>query len=120
MLAQLLGKGSLLRKSFPAGFGSAKNLAFRLLEAWHNAPLTIESMGCLTNGCVGSGIWGNHSALERIAMIKIGNISKKHLSGRLMLLMMILASTFQVYSDSGPCIDATKCFCDLIPTTCEV
>lgn len=40
MLAQLLDKGSLLRKTFPAGFGSAKNLAFRVLEAWRNAPLT--------------------------------------------------------------------------------
>ena len=47
MLAQLLDKGSLLRKTFPAGFGSAKNLAFRLLEAWRNAPLiedAIEAM----------------------------------------------------------------------------
>ena len=47
MLAQLLDKGSLLRKAFPAWFGSAKNLAFRLLEAWRNARLTkgaIEAM----------------------------------------------------------------------------
>ena len=44
MLAQLLDKGSLLRKTFPAGFGSAKNLAFRLLEAWRNAPLTKEAI----------------------------------------------------------------------------
>ena len=47
MLAQLLDKGSLLRKAFPAGFGSQKNLAFRLLEAWRNARLTkkaIETM----------------------------------------------------------------------------
>ncbi len=48
MLAQLLDKGSLLRKSFPAGFGSAKNLAFRLLEAWRNAPLTIEKIEALS------------------------------------------------------------------------
>ena len=34
MLAQLLEKGDLLKKAFPAGFGSEKNLAFRLLEAW--------------------------------------------------------------------------------------
>lgn len=49
MLAQLLDKGSLLRNAFPTGFGSAKNLAFRLLEAWRNAPLTndaIEAMLC--------------------------------------------------------------------------
>jgi len=39
MLAQLLDRGSLLRKAFPAGFGSAKNLAFRRLEAWRNAPM---------------------------------------------------------------------------------
>ena len=37
MLAQLMDKGSLLKKAFPAGFGSTKNLSFRLLEAWRNA-----------------------------------------------------------------------------------
>lgn len=49
MFAQLLHKGSLLKKHFPKGFGSAKNLAFRLLEAWRNARLsrqTIENMRC--------------------------------------------------------------------------
>jgi hypothetical protein len=49
MFAQLLHKGSLLKKHFPAGFGSAKNLAFRLLEAWRNARLsrqTIIKMRC--------------------------------------------------------------------------
>jgi DDE_Tnp_1-associated len=40
LLAQLLYKGNLLKRDFPAGFGSAKNLAFRLLEAWRNAPTT--------------------------------------------------------------------------------
>src|SRR3990172_11962791 len=40
MLAQLMDKGSLLKKAFPAGFGSVKNLSFRLLEAWRNARLT--------------------------------------------------------------------------------
>jgi hypothetical protein len=44
MIAQLLDKGSLLRQAFPAGFGSAKNLAFRLLEAWRNARLTKEAI----------------------------------------------------------------------------
>jgi hypothetical protein len=47
MLAQLLHKGSLLRKTFPFGFGSEKNLAFRMLEAWRNARLaqkTIQAM----------------------------------------------------------------------------
>ena len=40
LLAQLLYKATLLKRDFPAGFGSAKNLAFRLLEAWRNARLT--------------------------------------------------------------------------------
>lgn len=42
ILSQLIDNGSLLKKFFPAGFGSAKNLAFRLLEAWRNAPLTKD------------------------------------------------------------------------------
>jgi hypothetical protein len=44
MLAQLLHKGSLLRKTFPAGFGSEKNLAFLILEAWRNARLTHKTI----------------------------------------------------------------------------
>jgi hypothetical protein len=40
LLAQLLYKANLLKRDFPGGFGSAKNLAFRLLEAWRNAPMT--------------------------------------------------------------------------------
>jgi hypothetical protein len=40
LLAQLLYKANLLKRDFPAGFGSAKNLAFRLLEAWRNAHTT--------------------------------------------------------------------------------
>jgi hypothetical protein len=44
LLAQLLGKGTLLKRSFPSGFGSAKNLAFRLLEAWRNARMTQGDM----------------------------------------------------------------------------
>lgn len=39
-IAQLLERGSLLKHSFPRGFGSLKNIAFRLLEAWRNAPPT--------------------------------------------------------------------------------
>jgi len=49
MLAQLIDEGSLLRKAFPAGFGSGKNLAFRLLVGWRNARLRkedIEAMLC--------------------------------------------------------------------------
>lgn len=44
MLAQLLYNGDLLKKAFPGGFGSAKNLAFRLLEAWRNARLTKDAI----------------------------------------------------------------------------
>jgi hypothetical protein len=40
LLAQLLYKATLLKRDFPDGFGSAKNLAFRLLEAWRNARMT--------------------------------------------------------------------------------
>ena len=36
LIAQLLEKGSLFRKAFPNGVGSAKNIAFRVLEAWRN------------------------------------------------------------------------------------
>jgi hypothetical protein len=45
LLFQLVQHGSLFRKAFPAGVGSAKNLAFRLLEAWRNlclAPALIQ------------------------------------------------------------------------------
>jgi hypothetical protein len=44
MLAQLLYKGDLLKKGFPEGFGSEKNLAFHLLEAWRNARLFKEAI----------------------------------------------------------------------------
>jgi hypothetical protein len=43
-LAQLMEKGSLFRKAFPAGVGSAKNIAFRLLEAWRNLRLPSEQL----------------------------------------------------------------------------
>jgi len=36
LLAQLLYKATLLKRDFLNGLGSAKNLAFRLLEAWRN------------------------------------------------------------------------------------
>jgi len=36
LIAQLLEKGSLFRRPFPDGVGSAKNIAFRVLEAWRN------------------------------------------------------------------------------------
>ena len=44
LLAQLLYKATLLKRDFPEGFGSAKNLAFRLLEAWRNARMTQEDI----------------------------------------------------------------------------
>lgn len=42
LLMQLMEKGSLLRAAFPRGFGSAANLAWRLLEALRNATLSPE------------------------------------------------------------------------------
>jgi hypothetical protein len=47
LLAQLIERGSLFRRAFPKGVGSAKNIAFRLLEAWRNLrlhPLAVQSM----------------------------------------------------------------------------
>jgi len=41
-ISQLIERGSLFRKAFPRGVGSAKNIAFRLLEAWRNFRLTTE------------------------------------------------------------------------------
>ncbi|MFN2249597.1 MAG: hypothetical protein ACK2U4_21090 [Candidatus Promineifilaceae bacterium] len=41
LLAQLIEHGSLFRKAFPKGVGSAKNIAFRLLEAWRNLRLSL-------------------------------------------------------------------------------
>jgi hypothetical protein len=42
LLAQLIEKGSLFRQAFPDGVGSAKNIAFRLLEAWRNLRLSAH------------------------------------------------------------------------------
>lgn len=39
-LFQLIQRGSLFRKAFPKGVGSARNIAFRLLEAWRNLRLS--------------------------------------------------------------------------------
>jgi len=44
LLSQLIEKGSLLRTAIPAGVGSAKNLALRLLEAWRNLRLSPETL----------------------------------------------------------------------------
>ena len=43
-LAQLIERGSLFRQAFPAGVGSAKNLAWRLLEAWRNLRLDDDQI----------------------------------------------------------------------------
>jgi hypothetical protein len=48
-LAQLIERGSLFRKAFPAGVGSAKNLAWRLLEAWRNARLSAQQIQQMLN-----------------------------------------------------------------------
>jgi len=47
ILMQLLEKGSLLRAAFPRGFGSAANLAWRLLEALRNCALSTEEYAAL-------------------------------------------------------------------------
>jgi hypothetical protein len=44
LLAQILYKTTLLKRDFLDGLGSAKNLAFRLLEAWRNAPMDPSEM----------------------------------------------------------------------------
>ena len=43
-IAQLIERGNLFRKAFPHGVGSAKNLAWRLLEAWRNARLSAHQI----------------------------------------------------------------------------
>ena len=44
VIAQLTEKGSLFRQAFPDGVGSAKNIAFRLLEAWRNLRVSAQRM----------------------------------------------------------------------------
>ena len=46
---QLIERGSLFRKAFPAGVGSAKNIAFRLLEAWRNLRLRPDDIRQILN-----------------------------------------------------------------------
>jgi hypothetical protein len=43
-IVQLMEKGSLLKSCFPQGFGSIKNLAFHILEAWRGVLLSPEDM----------------------------------------------------------------------------
>jgi hypothetical protein len=52
IIAQLIEKGSLFRKAFPAGVGSAKNIAFRLLEAWRNLRIQPEHLHQVLSGRV--------------------------------------------------------------------
>jgi len=47
LIAQLIEKGSLFRRAFPAGVDSAKNIAFRLLEAWLNLRLRAHRIQVL-------------------------------------------------------------------------
>ena len=42
LLSQLIERGSLFRQAFPKGVGSARNIAFRLLEAWRNLRLNLH------------------------------------------------------------------------------
>jgi hypothetical protein len=44
LLSQLIEHGSLFRTAFPKGVGSAKNIAFRLLEAWRNLRLSLADV----------------------------------------------------------------------------
>ena len=50
LIFQLLQKGSLLRQVFPDGLRTAKNLAFRLLEAWRNLCLAAPDFLNLAEG----------------------------------------------------------------------
>jgi len=47
LLAQLLYKATLLKRDFLDGLGSAKNLAFRLLEAWRNIRMDKKDITAL-------------------------------------------------------------------------
>jgi hypothetical protein len=47
---QLMQHGSLLRHAFPDGLRTAKNLAFRLLEAWRNLSLNTTDFLNLSSG----------------------------------------------------------------------
>lgn len=50
LIFQLMEKGSLFRQAFPAGVGSLKNIAFRLLEAWRNLCLSPQGFANLYGG----------------------------------------------------------------------
>ena len=50
LIAQLVEKGSLFRQAFPAGVGSSKNIAFRLLEAWRNLRVSASQVQQMLDG----------------------------------------------------------------------
>jgi len=50
LIFQLLEKGNLLQENFPNRWGAAKNLAFRLLEAWRNLVISAADLLCLGDG----------------------------------------------------------------------
>jgi hypothetical protein len=50
LIFQLMQKGSLLCQVFPDGLRTARNLAFRLLEAWRNLSLTASDFLRLAEG----------------------------------------------------------------------
>jgi len=50
LLSQLIEHGSLFQHAFPHGVGAAKNLAFRLLEAWRNLRRTPAEILALATG----------------------------------------------------------------------
>lgn len=50
LIFQLMQKGSLLRQGFPNGLRTARNLAFRLLEAWRNLSLSTSAFLRLAEG----------------------------------------------------------------------
>ena len=50
LLFQLIEKGSLVRKAFPKGLGSQRNLAKRILEAWSNLKISPDDFRELGEG----------------------------------------------------------------------
>jgi hypothetical protein len=51
IINQLIERGSLLKAAFPRGFGSAKNIAWCLLEAWRNQPLLEARLAYINTRC---------------------------------------------------------------------
>lgn len=50
LITQLIEKGSVFRQAFPAGVGSIKNIAFRLLEAWRNLRVSANRIQQMLDG----------------------------------------------------------------------